>query len=316
MKKLFLKLKLTMNKITSFKKNTGFLIIIFLTFILIPFVGCGKSGMSADTLNPGIGEFLFTHYKPLANKPVTVHYYRPDNLPDDAPIMILLHGNGRNADGYRKGMMSYAEHHKFLLIVPEFSKEIYPNSRDYHQGGVFTKEGKMKPKEDWTFSIIEPLFEHVKMITGKKNEGYILYGFSAGSQFIHRFTWFFPDNNAIKTISSSAGSYTMPDYKVNYLYGLKNTKIPKENLVKAFAKDFTVAIGDADTVLNRSDLPKSPQANKQGRDRVERAINFYNVCKDLAKKEGVPFNWKLVVVPHVGHTNSEMAGPVARMLFE
>src|SRR5690606_3334608 len=104
--------------------------------------------------------------------------------------------------------------------------------------------------------------------------------------------------------------------KVNYLYGLKKTKIPKENLAKAFAKDFTVVVGDADTVLSRKDLPKTPDANRQGRDRVERAINFYNTCKNLAGKEGVPFNWKLRIVSHVGHTNQEMAGPVAEMLFE
>lgn len=174
----------------------------------------------------------------------------------------------------------------------------------------------MKEKEDWTFSIIDPLFEHVKKMSGKHNDGYILYGFSAGSQFTHRFTWFFPDNKAIKTISSSAGSYTMPDYNVNYIYGLKDTKVPKKNLRRAFAKDFTVAIGDADTVLSRSDLPKTPEANLQGRDRVERAINFYNVCKNMALKEGIPFNWKLVVVPHIGHANSEMAEPVAKMLFK
>lgn len=305
-----------MHKINLLIKLCRFVLVVFLTPVLIPFVGFGKTALSADTIQTGVGEFIYSHYEPLKDRPVTVYYYKPANLPENAPIMILLHGNGRNAEGYRKGMMSYAEQHKFLLIVPEFSKEFYPNTRDYHQGGVFTKEGKMKRKEDWTFSIIEPLFEHVKKISGKKNEGYILYGFSAGSQFIHRFTWFLPDNNAIKTISSSAGSYTMPDFKVNYLYGLKKTNIPKENLVKAFAKDFTVVVGDADTVLSRSDLPKSPEANKQGRDRVERAINFYNVCKNLAKKEGVPFNWKLEIVPHVGHTNSEMAGPVAKMLFD
>lgn len=308
-----------MNFLLKCKRGFYILSVFFLTLLLSCSAKLQRGEIDTtkkETLHVGQGDFVYTEYKPLADKPVTVYYYKPDNLPDDAPIMILMHGNSRAALNYRKAMIPYAVRHKFLLIVPKFSKEIYPNSRDYHQGGVFTKEGQMKEKEDWTFSIIEPLFKYIKKITGKKNQGYILYGFSAGSQFIHRYTFFFPDNHAIRTISSSAGSYTMPDYHVNYKYGLKNTRISKGNLVKAFAKNFTVVVGDADTVLSRSDLPKSSGANKEGRDRVERAINFYNASKDMAKQEGVPFNWKLVVVPHVGHSQSEMAGPVAEMLFE
>lgn len=60
-----------------------------------------------DSIRTGSGSFIFTGYKPLEDKPVTVYYFRPENLPEDAPIMILLHGNGRNAEGYRKAMMPF-----------------------------------------------------------------------------------------------------------------------------------------------------------------------------------------------------------------
>lgn len=211
-------------------------------------------------------------------------------------------------------MIPYAKQYEFLLVVPKFSKDLYP-SRDYHQGGVFDKDGQMKKKKDWTFSVIEPLFDYVKKAANKDNESYILYGFSAGSQFVHRYTWFFPDNRASKTIAASAGSYTMPDYEMDYKYGLGKTNVPIENLKRGFDKNYTVMVGQADTVMSRKDLPKSNQVRKQGADRVERAMHFYLDAKKLADKEGNPFNWRFVMPTGVGHSQGEMAGPVARMLF-
>lgn len=268
-----------------------------------------------DTLREGLGKFIYDDYKPLKDRPISIYYYKPKNLSKDAPIMILMHGNSRAAENYRREMMPYAEKYNFLLIVPKFSKEDYP-SRDYHQGGVFDEAGKMKKKEDWTFSVIEPLFDYIKQITNKENEGYILYGFSAGSQFVHRYSWFFPDNRAIKIITASAGSYTMPDYEIDYIYGLRKTNIPKKNLRKTFRKDYTVVVGQADTVMSREDLPKNDRVVKQGEDRVERAMCFYLSAKGLANDEFDSFHWKFVMPEGVGHSQLEMAEPVARMLFE
>lgn len=272
-----------------------------------------KSEAKKDTLSEGFGEFIYTDYKPFADKPINVYYYKPKSLPENAPIMILMHGNSRAAKSYRKSMSTYAEKNKFLLIVPEFSKENFPKSRDYHQGGIFDKNGKMKNKEEWAFSLIEPLFDYVKKITNNDNNGYILYGFSAGSQFTHRYTWFFPDNRAKQTIAASAGSYTMPDYAIDYYYGLKDLKdqVPEGNLEKALAKNLTIAVGEADTIRSRSDLPKSLKAKAQGETRVERAENFYKSAQKLAKEKDVPFNWKFVLVPGVGHKQGQMAESVA-----
>lgn len=274
-----------------------------------------KSPETSDRLKTGEGDFIYTDYAPLADRPINVYYYLPKDLPKDAPILFVMHGNGRNATGYRKSMIPHAKSKKFLLVVPEFSTEYYPDSRDYHQGGVFEKNGRMKNREDWTFSVIEPLFEHMKKVTGKTNEGYIMYGFSAGSQFAHRFNWFMADNRATKIIPAAAGSYTMPDYDIDYIYGLGKTQIGRENLAKAFAKNVTVMVGTADTDLTRSDLPKTKEANKQGKDRVERADNFFKQCREYATREGLEFNWKYATAPGVEHSQSQMASFVIREIF-
>ncbi|WP_461533817.1 cyanophycinase [Sinomicrobium sp.] len=274
----------------------------------------GTAAEASDSLEPGTGSFVYTDYAPLADKPITVWYHIPENK-KNAPVFFTMHGNGRNAVGYRDNMLEYAKRYGFILIVPEFSKEQFPNSRDYHQGGVFTRDGNTVAVKDRTFSVIEPLFDYVKSQTGNVNKNYILYGFSAGSQFVHRFMMYVPNNRASRIVSSSAGYYTMPDYEVNYPYGLKNTELPKENIRKFLGRDFTVMVGTADTVYSREDLRKSTEALKQGRDRVARAKKFYAEGKALAAKEGVPFNWKFEMAPAVRHSNKQIAGTVANYLF-
>lgn len=269
----------------------------------------------SPTLPTGSGTFVYDSYKPLANKPVKVHYYLPEDAAADAPIIILMHGNSRAATGYRNAMAEHALQHGFLLFVPEFSTEYYPSSRDYHQGGIFHKNGTLKKKKQWTFSLIEPLFDHIKTLTGRKNEGYILYGFSAGAQFVHRFNWLVPENRATKIIAAAAGSYTMPSKESSYPYGFKEIKTEQHHLASAFSKQVIVMVGAADTVLSRDDLPKSVAANKTGRDRVERAQHFFNACREVAARNNALFNWSFQTVPHVGHNHRQMAQPVARMLF-
>lgn len=264
-----------------------------------------------------VDQFEYTGYEPLSDKPVAVYYFIPHDLPDNAPIMFLMHGDGRNAKGYLNSMKFYANKYNFIVIAPRFSTDYYP-SRDYHRGGIFDKSGKMKDKEDWTFSMVEPLFDYVKEIMNKDNKGYILYGFSAGSQFAHRYTWFFPDNRAEQTIPVAAGSYTMPDYDIDYYYGLRDVKnqVSERNIDKALAKNLTIAVGDADTIRGRSDLPKTAKADAQGKTRVERAEYFYKAAKRLAKERDVEFNWKFVLVPGVGHSSGQMAPYVVEDMLD
>lgn len=270
---------------------------------------------NTDPTLVGTGSFTYQDYQPFSDRPINVRYHVPANQPN-APILFLMHGNSRNAQGYFDTMLKQAKKYNFILIVPEFDAKQYP-SRDYHRGGIVDAQNKVRNREEWTFSMIEPLFDYVKKHTGNTSSGYLLYGFSAGSQFVHRYVMFNPDSRIIRAVSVAAGTYTMPDYHTNYSYGLKGVDLPQKDLNKFFAKDFMVAVGEADTVLSRSDLVKTPVANRQGRDRVERAQTFYNRAKEMAEKQKVPFNWRPVrLIPNAGHSQSDVAEAVAKILFE
>jgi len=53
-------------------------------------------------------------------------------------------------------------------------------------------------------------------------------------------------------------------------------------------------------------LSMTPGAVAQGASRYERAHFFYNFAKEAAEKAGLPFNWRIVEVPEVGHSSRRM----------
>src|SRR5699024_1015564 len=287
------------------KKNT-FLFLFFLPFLLL--------GQEAISLSES-RVFVYDKYKPLKNKPIKVWYYTPKKVKTDSPVLLVMHGNSRKAEAYRDALIPTAIEYGFILIVPEFSKTYYPKIRDYHHGGIFNDSKILKEEQDWTFSIIEPLFNEIKSLWKNTSKGYLLYGFSAGAQFVHRYMYMNPQNRARKIVAASAGTYTMPDFEVNYSYGLKNILLPAHSLKHFYNKDYTVCVGTADTVLARTDLVKTKKANQQGRDRVKRAQKFFNLSRRKAKGLSVDFKWKYKEVIGVGHSQADIAQHIGALFF-
>ena len=55
--------------------------------------------------------------------------------------------------------------------------------------------------------------------------------------------------------------------------------------------------------------------DKQGRNRLERGKNFFKIGKNEAARLGLDFNWKLVTIPHVGHSGLGTLPTALRMAF-
>ncbi|WP_461532459.1 alpha/beta fold hydrolase [Sinomicrobium sp.] len=274
--------------------------------------GLTEREASTDKIKYGSGDFVFDAYEPFQDRPIRVFYYNPGNAAD-LPIMIYMHGNGRNAEGYRNGIAQYAHDHNFLVIVPEFTAEDYP-SREYHRGGVLDVDGEPVDEANWTFSMIEPLFDYVKEEVGSKEEDYVLYGFSAGGQFVHRFIWHKPDNRARLMIAGSAGYYTMPDWNVDYAYGLNNTAVDEAMVKQALQNKVYVIVGGDDQVRD-DEVVQTAAADAEGWNRVERARNFYLESQALAANYNIPFNWGFGIAPGQAHSHQGVAALASEIAF-
>jgi len=276
------------------------------------------NGQHIKMLPEGTGSFRFTAYKPLEDKPVNIYYHIPLGLDmTTAPIVMVFHGMSRNADDYRDYWVGSANKYGFMIFSPEFTKELYPTDSDsnshYNLGNMITN-GELNPEDIWTYSIVNPIFDRIKLATGSVNEQFYMFGHSAGSQFVQRCLTFKPDLKTKKAIAANAGWYTMPDSEIEYPYGLKNSYMSGDRLPELFSKDIVVLLGTADT-LRTSSLRQTSQADAQGLNRYERGNYYYNWALDYAGDNGLTFGWTLKEVPDVGHSGSAMSVAAANYLF-
>lgn len=257
----------------------------------------------APAIETGSGFFRFDAW---AGPAIPVYYHRPASAGADAPIMIVMHGASRDADRYRDEWIAVAEKGNFIVVAPEFSKHKFPKSRMYNLGGVADKDGKPRDESLWTFSAIEPLFDQVVMATGSKRKTYDLYGHSAGSQFVHRYLYYKPDARVDIAFPANAGWYTLPVADVAYPYGLKGSGIPESAVKTMLSRKVIMLLGDQD-VLAGDNLRKTPEAMRQGPNRLTRGRHFFTTAKGVAGALGVPLGWEMVTVEKAGHQNGKMA---------
>lgn len=301
------------------------------SFVWVPLVlvGCGGSGGNGDPVGPpdpdpgppglpdlreGTGRFEFSGSLGAIERPLTVHYHRPESIDVDSPILFVMHGNGRNATGYRDVWIPLAEEYDFLLIVPEFSSEQYPSSRHYHQGNIRESSGAAIDSTFWSFTTLEAIFDEVRERTGTNRTTYNIYGHSAGSQFVHRFLQMMPGARIAEAVAANAGWYTLPDGEEAWPYGLGGVSTEAQfdiRLRNALGTKVTVLLGERDTNTEDADLRTTPEAMEQGPHRLARGHYFYQYAADMGDEHGIPFNWSLETVPGVAHSNGGMAPAAA-----
>jgi len=247
-------------------------------------------------------------------KPITVWCHKPGHWHADAPVVFVMHGARRNAQKCRDAWIKHSERRRFLLLVPEFSKEYYPGIRTYHLGNTFSSAGKPIAESKWTYRAIEHIFDTVKAIAQFRTDRYSIYGHSAGAQFVHRLVLFLPDARINTAICANAGWYTIPSYETRFPYGLKASGIAEGDLKKAFEKRLLILVGNKDTNTNHKYLKQSPQARAQGENRYERGYRFYEIAQRESEKLHALLKWEFIVVQDVGHSSARMSKEASKKL--
>lgn len=244
-----------------------------------------------------------------------VWYHQPAGAGADAPVVIVMHGVARNAEEYLSDWIEHSEAKRFLLVVPEFSKAEFPGEDAYNSGNLFDAAGRPVPRARWSYSMIEPLFDAVRERLGNHSRDYLIYGHSAGAQFVQRFLYFVPEARVSRAVAANAGWYMLPDLTVAFPYGLKGTPANEAALRSALARPVVVLLGEADTDANHPSLRHTPESDAQGLYRFARGQYFFARASAAAATMRAPFQWTLATVPGVAHVNKDMAPFAARHLF-
>jgi poly(3-hydroxybutyrate) depolymerase len=280
--------------------------------VLLWMAGPNQSG--AAQLSVGSGSFDFPFMSAGASRRITVWYHRPAGAGADAPIVFVMHGQGRNGSTYRKYWIPFAEERPFVLLVPEFSRDEFPGDWNYNLGNMTTADGTRNPEAQWAYAAVEDIFDLVRRANGFARPRYDIYGHSAGGQFVHRLVLFKPDARYRVAVAANAGWYTMPDFGVAYPYGLGASGMAPARLAPAFARKLVVLLGDQDIDPAHRSLRRTPEALAQGEHRHARGHAFFERARHVAAEMNAPFAWTLHVAPGVGHSNARMAPRAAQFV--
>jgi hypothetical protein len=246
--------------------------------------------------------------------PLRVKMFAPEDAGPETKIIIVMHGASRDVPRYYRDWKALGEAMGFIVVVPEFSAANFEGSARYNLGHVFDPAtGNLRPQESWTFSAIEPLFDDVVSRLEGAQETYMIYGHSAGSQFVHRFMYYVPEARASRFLAANAGWYTLPVADFDYPYGFPNSGLDESELPRILAAPLVILLGREDTDKTQENLRKTPAAQKQGPNRLARGLTMFRVAKSQAEALGVDFEWQLVIVNGADHNNAKMAPAAARL---
>ncbi len=248
------------------------------------------------------------------NPPIKVFYAAPAAINSKTSVVVVLSGRQRNADEYLDSWVDWGAKNNYLVLSPQFDEANWPEPLGYNFGNIATgKEATNtpNPRPKWAFTVVEQLFDNARQKFSVKADKYVLFGHSAGGQFVHRFMLFMPDNKVSLAIAANPGFYTVPDQETVFPYGLKNSPVPVslKDMKKWTGSKLVLMRGTAD-VQRTENLRQTPEADAQGKNRFERAAFMFG----QVKKVDPATKWSLIDVPGIAHDQKGMASAAQRLL--
>jgi poly(3-hydroxybutyrate) depolymerase len=268
---------------------------------------------AATAIAPREGRFRFVDTRGRPDRPITVYTYRPAACDAKCPLVIVMAGVHRDAERYRGYWEASADRYGLVIAAPELPNKTWRHAAAYNLGDMAAHPDD---PSKWAYSAIEHLFDEI----GEGRPGYVLFGHSAGGQFVHRMALFLPGARATMMVAANPGWYTMPEWRAGsakdpYPYSFVGAPAGQAGLATALARPFTLMLGTRDVDPRDPELNKSPGAEREGATRFERGHGFFDAARRAARDLDVRLGWKLVEVPGVAHDGAAMSRAAAQLLF-
>ncbi len=294
---------------------------------ITPALWADRAKAHAVLAKPGFGTVETTA---LDGNELTVHVYRPSRF--DAArghLWFVMHGAKRDAGRYVQLAAPVAERHQVMVIAVEFSRQAYPSGDDYTMG-VLThgrigasalRDGRWRQPHEFAYNELERIFDAMRSAIGGRQEGYYLFGHSAGAQFTHRLLTFVPCARVLGAVAANAGWYTLPDpdpkQRFAVPYSRRATPSDGSDTRALLAAPLTLLLGTQDVEDPEEDtrVRGTRAAMAQGANRLARGTYYYEAGKTLAQNRGVPFGWRLQFAPGAGHDAAEVIASAGHLLF-
>ena len=219
--------------------------------------------------------------------------YVPGRGGEGAPLFVAAHGISRNAEEHATLFAPFAEQRGVVLVAPCFDPDTHD---DYQRLG---RDGRGRRADH----ALDAILDEVRSLTGARGGKVLLFGFSGGAQFAHRYTMLHPDR-VERAVVAAAGWYTFPDSSIPYPYGiapdagLEGARFEPRSFLRV---PITVLVGQADT--GSTNLRQNAQVDRQqGTTRVARARNWAEAMRRAAIASGQEPLVKFESVPAIKHS--------------
>ena len=201
---------------------------------------------------------------------------------------------------------------QLILVAPFFSKDSF---QYYNTLGLASSSGKtFKNSKTKLTNSISSFFTFFKSKYDLKTETYRIFGFSGGSQFVHRYMMYGTDERVELAAIGSAGWYTFLNNEP-FPFGITNMPVDKNRLDWFLSREVLFIVGKNDNDPNHSSLNSNYGAKKQGAHRHQRGESYFNNLINYAEINEMPFRWRFRSVEGLDHNIEEMTKNAAPFLL-
>lgn len=219
-------------------------------------------------------------------------FYRSKNEAPGAPLVVSVHGIARNAAAHTYRLVNEAERNGLSILAPLFEKDMYGQ----YQQLIDDSNGVRAD-----LALLDML-QAASRLSRASTERILLFGFSGGAQFSHRFALAHP-LRVFSAVHVSAGWYTLPDERERYPRGVKaGTSAIEFDLTNALRVRQHVMVGEQDLERDSSLRQSKWLDQMQGRTRVERARCWVGAMAAAAPNGAAP---TYELLPGVTHSFAE-----------
>ena len=243
-----------------------------------------------------------------ADQRVSYCLYVPHDYAEDSgkrySLAVLMHGTGRTVDTYRTGFKTFADAQDCILLVPLFPAGlIEPADVSNYKRLAF---------HDMRFDLL--LLAMVDEVAAKYRvdaDRFLMFGFSGGGHFVHRFLYVHPDRLLGVSIGAP-GSVTLLDWDHDWWVGLRDFEArfgrPADiAAMRRVAVQMVIGAEDTETweiVTKPSDPGWMDGADLAGANRQDRMRSL----RRSFESHGIAVRQD--TVPGIGHEGGKVLGPV------
>jgi pimeloyl-ACP methyl ester carboxylesterase len=228
--------------------------------------------------------------------------------PGRAKILVSVHGySGRkcNSKGrtrvqrYAEYWTTLADRNGWVVLAPHFDEKRFGN--DYQRLNFPGLRADIRLND-----LVE---ETGRWLPGIPTHKFLLFGFSGGGQFAHRYVAFNPER-VERAVCGAPGWYMWPDSNLPYPLGVSPNGLPWGMMPRLRAlcgTDLLLLVGEKDFTQGtfRKRHKQYDLTRLQGEGRKQRAQKWLAAMEQFAETEHCDFRITFKVVPEMAHRINE-----------